>query len=252
MKRRFLVIGLVLLLIVSLGCAGREKALDVMVKPETTHMPPEDESPIVEKTESSVKESTPKETSSQELEQIKPGTILDEKPPSYPDANIYSMTPSIKGAGYLRDGLAYLRNEGASGSIKVTIVPIDRNAQEMTLPQNKECLDNEKTIFVEADKSVKIHIVRYVFTEPDPCGQKAIFTDYESYNETETVENEKGTFHFQGELKVKLVGTQYELSAKAVGIYAYPNFVEVKRIVNGEVIEPGYMLDGQPTHVKVW
>ena len=125
-----------------------------------------------------------------------------EEKPSCPDGRVYSKTSNIKGfgAGSLRDGLAYLRNEGESGLLRVTIIPIDRHAKEMSLPEKEECLDNVVTIFVEANKSVRIDIVRFLFKEgqqsaqPHPCFLEAIYTEYESYDETKT----EGSLEVQG------------------------------------------------------
>jgi len=58
------------------------------------------------------------------LEYIDSSTIFEEKP-SYPDGRAYARTSDIKTyyptgpstVSYLRDGLAYLRNEGESGFI---------------------------------------------------------------------------------------------------------------------------------------
>ena len=195
------------------------------------------------------------------LEYTDPSTIFEERPP-YPDGRVYSKTSNIKvykvlgpkTSGYLRDGLAYLRNEGESGFIRVTIIPIGNYSRKLSLPEKEECLDNVVTIFVEANKSVRIDIARYLFKEgqqsshPHPCWNKAIFTGYESYVETETEEFGE----VQGRLLVRLCGSHYSSFAKGVGVYTYPRFLKSKYTVNNIPREDIYRLNERYTYVKVW
>jgi len=125
----------------------------------------------------------------------------------------------------------------------------------MSLPEREECLDNVETIFVEANKSVRIDIVRYLFEEgqqsshPHPCWNKAIFTEYESYNEIKT--DDFG--EIQGRLLVRLCGSHYSSFAKAIGVYTYPRFIKSKYTVDGMPREDCYRLDQWTwTYVYVW